>query len=339
MVEKNEKIEQISHGKARRHTPTVLLAGIALLLALFAVLQLEFSEHNLSTSFKETGKKVSSLQIQIQNMQKNLDQFRQATIDWQAQVQQKIASQPMAADQSSWTLSEVNYLVQLANYQVTFSKDVMTAITLLQTADQRLASLSNPNFNQVRTVLAAALAALQAVPKVDTAGLLARINALQIQATQLPLLVPTSIVMPKEDSQKTQPSTKSDWRMSLKKSWESLQKLIVIRHHDQPIAPLLPQEQQIYLQQNLQLLLQQAQWAVLQRQETVYQSSLQQARMWVATYFTGNAAATQAMLQAIQELQQINVQPKTPDISNVLQVLQRVIATETKDHTTTNKPS
>jgi uroporphyrin-3 C-methyltransferase len=307
----------------------IWLASLAFIMSLFLILQNQFDRYHTKKILKETNDQISLLKTQVQFAQRNIGQLRQTSTAWQAQMQQKIAAQPLNMDKSTWTLSEVNYLIQLANYQLTFVKDVATTITLLQTADQRLATLNNTNLNALRTALATTIANLQALPKIDVAGLLAQLHALQLQAAQLPLPLQMRAVKSSSENLSSN-SEKSNWRVALKNSWENLQKLIVVHHYDKPIAPLLAQEQQAYLQQNLQLLLQQAQWAVLQQQTPVYQSSLQQAYIWVTMYFASDASTTQAMLQALQSLQKINIQPKTPDLTQLLLLLQRVMLTETK---------
>lgn len=220
-------------------------------------------------------------------------------------------------DHDDATVNEAHYLVQLAYYNLQFTKDINSALLLLQVADQKLAALSDPKLLNVRQLLAKNIESLQALPKLDLAGILSRLNALQLQMTQLPILMPsiksTSVI--KDESDNNLPA----WRKALHHSWETLSRLIVIQKNNQAITPILATEQQAYLQQNLQLQLQQAQWAVLHGQQNVYITSLKQVQNWIQRYFAQNATVTQATLQGITELLQINVQPVLPDISKTLQ--------------------
>lgn len=334
----DDMAKKVIDKKNRGHLLTLLLAIIALVMALFVLLQLRFSERNFSFDARNVARSVSQLRQQTQSLHLDVVHLQSSTSELHQQVQQQLALLPTNADRAAWTLAEVDYLLRLANYQLIYSQNVATASVLLQAADKHLAGLSDPNLNRIRILLAQALADLQAVPKVDVAGLLARIHVLQMQATKLPVLVSTVAIEPKNVSL-VEATVKSSWQSMLDKSWENLQKLVVIRRHQQPVTPLLSQEQQAYLQQNLQLLLQQAQWAVLQRHEVVYQNSLQQAEQWTRLYFVSNTSVTQAMLQAIGELQKINVQPLLPDISNVAQALQQVVASEARSKINPSKSS
>jgi uroporphyrin-3 C-methyltransferase len=105
----------------------------------------------------------------------------------------------------------------------------------------------------------------------------------------------------------------------LKASWnralDKFEKLIIIRHRDEPIEPLLSPEQAFFLRQNLHLMLEQAQVALLQRKQQPFDSSLSRAREWIATYFDSKDATTTALLEGLAELSTINVAPELPDIS------------------------
>lgn len=276
---------------------------------------------------KKTLALLTNSQKQIAADQKNIQQLQKNVADLSNQIRQHQTAfanlQLNPNDHTGWVVAETNYLAQLANYNLVFIRDVPTTIALLKAADQRLASLNSAAYAQARQLLADAIVALEAVPQVDVAGLLAQINALQMQATQLPILQLASPTETLNNDQQTNTVT-PNWQSGLNKSLETFQKLIVIRHSNHPVEPLLPAQQQAYLQQNIQLLLQQAQWAALRGQSTIYQASLQQAMDWIQRYFVANATITDTMVKAITDLQKINIQPALPDIKNVLQTLEHL---------------
>lgn len=301
------------------------ISGIALLglvLSLLTASILAFYYYEAQTSFTLLNKQFNATQQQLKNHEITIQQLRETTNTLTKELKQQqitLSKLPTVAEHTTWVAAEANYLAQLASYHLYFNHDVFTAIALLQAADQRVSALKNTTAIHARQVLATTITTLQALPKIDLAGLLARLNALQTQATQLPLLVPT-VNKPAMEM----PDKSSNWRDALGKSWEHFQQLIVIRHSEMPIKPLLSAQQQAYLQQNLQLLLQQAQWSVLNKQSKVYHSSLAQAAEWINQYFALNAPATTAMLQAINELQKINLEPTLPNINNLLNALEKI---------------
>jgi uroporphyrin-III C-methyltransferase len=299
-----------------RRNPALLLATIALIFAILAAGELGFHERSMSKQLaamqaqaQQSQTAAAQLQNQLANNQKQLQQQQTALTDLQQQVNGK---------QDSWVLSEVNYLVQQANYYVRFVQDAATAIALLQAADQRFATLDDPKFLGLRQLLTKSISDLQAVPKVDVAGILLKLNNLQQQVNQLPLLLPR--LMPEKSAVN---ANKASWRQALQTSWQTLRQLIVVRRVDKAIAPLLSLQDQTYLQQDVQLLLQQAEFAALRNQNEIYQNSLHQAKTLIQRYYASGAPITQSVVQTLTDLQAINVTPSLPDLTHLAQVMQK----------------
>lgn len=311
--------------RPRGWSPAQLIAALALVIGVLTAAALILFYGQVTSGLKEV---MTSLQAQTAQSQMQNQQLSDAIAEVQAQTQQqKIAltnlQQLSTGNVAIWRFAEAKYLVQLANYHLTFTRDVPAALALLETAEQRIASLNDPTLLHIRQLVANNIVALQAVPKIDLAGLLTRITALQIETARLP-----SIGLPpqQQPAEEDQPANlaRSPLRKAIHDSWETLQKIVVIRRQDQQIEPLLSPEQQTYLQQNLQLILQQAQWAALRGQEDVYLSSLIQAEKWVQHYFAGNLPATQAFINAIGQLKKINVQPALPDLAPLATAVQQI---------------
>lgn len=53
-----------------------------------------------------------------------------------------------------WLMAETEYLIQLANHRLLLEKDVTTAIVALESADKRLAEISDPALLKVRNIIA-----------------------------------------------------------------------------------------------------------------------------------------------------------------------------------------
>jgi len=310
---------------------TLLIASLGLILSVVIAIGLGYRFWQSYRVLPQAKNFFVSLHKQTQQNKNSLSGLQNNVADLQTQLQQQqvivVQLQRLKeGDQHPWIFSEVNYLIQLAYYNLTFTRDVPAATALLQLADQRLGILNDPTLSNIRQLLAKHIVTLQAIPPLDLAGLLARLNALQEQVLQLPLRKP----LPTPEKSAAKPATAETlpaWRRALQASLDTLQKLVVIRRSDQPIVPLLPQEQQAYLQHNLQLLLQQAQSATLRGQADVYQMSLQQAKIWIQHYFASDTPATQAILRTLNELQKINVRPALPDLTNLIQTVQRAATT------------
>lgn len=304
------------------------ISVLALIIGLAIIIGVLLFYWQTITTFGQINSTTSSLQQQMENNDAQL-QSEMGALQKRVQEHTTILStlqQMSKGDVATWRFAEAKYLVQLAYYHLTFTRDVQAALSLLQTAEQRIAALDDPSLLQIRQLIANNIVALQAVPRVDIAGLLTRITALQMQVSQLPTIGLPSLKSTEEETDESL----SPLRKAVHDSWSTLQKIVVIRHDDTSIHPLLSPEQQTYLQQNLQLILQQAQWAALREQEDVYQSSLKQAQKWIEHYFADSLPPTRAFLHAITELQNINVQPTLPDLAPLARQMQQLTLTPTK---------
>lgn len=300
------------------------IAWLALILAVLSLIGLLAVGQKIKSMIGDINQAVTTLQTQAAADNKTMEEL-QSNVDEQ-KTQLASFQQLTTGGTSAWHIAEAKYLVDLANYQMTFIKDVPAAISLLQTADQQIASANDPSLTPLRQLIANNIANLQAIPKIDYAGLLIRITALQTQVNRLPTLgLPKATVMDSNEDNQTSPL-----RRAIHDSWVTLQKIIVIRKDDIGVQPLLSPEQQTYLQQNLQLILQQAQWAALRSQQDVYIGSLKQAYTWILRYFAKNSPATVAYLKALNDLMQINVQPQLPDLSPLVKAMQQVNTPQTK---------
>jgi uroporphyrin-3 C-methyltransferase len=243
-------------------------------------------------------------------------------------IQQITANRELS--RKDWLLAEVEYLLRLANQRVLMEQTPSGALTLLQSADAILSETDDVTLYDVRKALATDIAALEAVPRLDTEGVFLRLGALSQLVDNL-RVVPVSErrELPRMLEEITPESVKQSWGEGFKASWNkavnTLEQLIVIQHHDEPIKPLMSPEQTFFLQQNLRLMLEQAQMALLQRKQEAYSSSLNKAQEWIGTHFDPRDATTQALLSGLSELADLNVAPELPDISGSLTSLKEYL--------------
>lgn len=224
-----------------------------------------------------------------------------------------------------WILAEAQYLLEIANQRLRLFHDVATARAALREADRRITEADDPGLIPVREEIARELAALDAVSLPDFAGLGTRLSALAEQVDRLPIAGaspgPASQTTGKIGANQTAPEEIPGWRALLTRVWEAFRELVSIQRTDAPVAPLLPPKERFFLRANLALELEAARLALLREQAALYRSSLDQARDWLTRYFDPEDAGVRAMLEAIDELQRVEVSPRLPDISGSLRLL------------------
>ncbi len=157
---------------------------------------------------------------------------------------------------------------------------------------------------------------MQSTPKVDIWGVILRIETLNNQIGQT-AIISNSFIKPKEHVKQieTKVAPKLSWRNLWQVSLHKLKNIFVIRHQKDVPQSLPSLEQQVYLRQKIQLLLEQAQWAVVHKQSKIYHLCLQNVNKLVNVYFAHNQQAAKNISQVIEELQKIDIKPATPNIS------------------------
>ena len=223
-----------------------------------------------------------------------------------------------------WILAEAQYLLEIANQRLRLFHDVATARAALREADRRITEADDPGLIPVREEIARELAALDAVSLPDVAGLGTRLSALAEQVDRLPIAGtspgPASQTTGKTGANQSTSEARG-WRALLNRVWQAFRELVSIQRTDAPVAPLLPPKERFFLRANLALELEAARLALLREQPALYRSSLDQARDWLSRYFDPEDAGVRAMIEAIDELQRVEVSPRLPDISGSLRLL------------------
>lgn len=311
-----EKIEINDKKNHHVHLKTCLVAWSAIGFLLITWLSLGLGLGFFLLKYKEQISQyhiqLSEIKTQLSIAQSKHEQVKKHIAQLQSFIQQKFSS-----NNNTVFLDNVSQLIQLAHYNLIYLHNTDSALQALTLANNQLAEIKSPDLRleDLRRLLTSYIAKLKAFPRIDLMTALSRLHALQLQILELPLLTTSLKVNPTTAS-----NTESKWVRAIQDSLNSFRKLIVIRRLDKPIKPLLPEAEQQYLQLNLQLLLQQAQWALLHNEPAIYQSSLQQVQEAIQTNFVSDSTITQASLQGIEELKKIDLQ--TPlDLSPILQIV------------------
>jgi len=263
------------------------------------------------------------LQAGLQQIRRDNDsQSEQLTqLARQLQAQSERLASFSANDHESWLRAEVQYLLRLANQRVIMARDTQSALALLGSADSILQQLDDVSMHEVRAAIAAEQAALRAVPRVDVEGIYLRLSALIEQADRLVIFQ-----MPEQEDQVAESgAVEDDWQVRLERGYEQaarkLSDYIVIRRRDVPMQALMDPQWEGLVRQNLRMLLEQAQVALLSGNQTLYVESLQRSQHWVAQFFDTDETAARAMSRELAQLESRTVQVVMPDLTRSLQAL------------------
>lgn len=314
-----------------------LLALIALLLGVGLAVAAYFTWHQLRQLVEQHAGLAQQVDDRLQPLRVSLQQLSDQTQADRQQAErrlQKLDREQQALDQrlslvatmvgrseEGWSLSEVQYLLRIANQRLLLQRDLGTATVALRSADARLLELADPHYLVVREKIAEELEALGAVPAVDREGIHASLTAWLKRVDELP--VPGSDYQPRDwSAARAAPEANvSHWSELPGLVWTAISDLFRLRHHEQPVTPMLPPEREYFLRENLRLQLATARLALLRDDAVQYRGALNTARGWVGEHFDRHSAAAEALLVQLEKLAALEIRPDLPDISGSLSVL------------------
>lgn len=339
-----------------------LIFGSVFVMVLFLsgiVTALLYLNKNLNHTARELAKRVASIESLSQESSVAARQSLAAistNVDRQTALEAKLTDfqnqqaaleqlyQELSRGQDDWILLEVEQTVVLAAQQLQLAGNLPAAIAALQIADGRLARLDRPQYVAIRRAISKDLAQLKAMPAVDIAGTVLRMDQLIDELDRLALLSTTKsnetakslALSPAASSGASLVSSKAStdsmvlehlkvwWDQLIKDATKELHQLIKIRYVSIPEALLITPEQGELLRENLKLRLLNARLAMLTHQPQVFQHDVASVDNTVNRYFDIKDSQTRDFIQQLRSLKEAVVTMDLPDLYDSLSILRTV---------------
>ena len=216
-----------------------------------------------------------------------------------------------------WRLLKARHLLELAQLNAHWSTDKASTVAMLNEADAVLAPLHNPALLNVRKALAEDLHATESASTTDTTALFAKLNAASKSTWALSINP-----IPKEDPIPTSPPSNTKATAVL----NFLKNVVTIHHHSDVLEPKPTLAFEAMLRASVRLSLEEAQWAVLERNNQVYQLALNQAINYLKQSFVSDQTRTEALISRLNELKQVALHAEAVIPEQALTELNQVIA-------------
>jgi uroporphyrin-III C-methyltransferase len=233
---------------------------------------------------------------------------------------------------TDWLLAEAEYLLRIANQRLMIEKDIRGALAALQAADEVLRESDDIGVYPVREQLAKEILKLKELTTVDRTGLYLTLEAAIDSIHQLTDNALASDRMMStldqsgSDSGSTSDASTNWWTEAWNEVKSTLSRVVVVRRLDEPVKPLLSPEQSAYARLNLQLMLEEAELAVLRGHQELYTRSLTKASNAIETWYDSTNPKIIALSETLKDLADENIDPELPDISQSLQLLKSRLA-------------
>ena len=205
-----------------------------------------------------------------------------------------------------YLLAEVEYLLRIAIQRIQAGRDVATGLSLMLSADQTLSAADDAELFPIRRALATDIAALRALPAIDRDGLYLELAA---AADRIDRLSMSPIELAQAPSGKV---AEEDPGLM-----QTLSSFVTVRQRANPIDPLPTPTEAVYARQNLRLMLEQAQLALLDENTVTWQSTLERANVWADRYFLDDAEQ-QSLVSTLDRLQGLPVAQDIPRVGKAL---------------------
>lgn len=254
----------------------------------------------------------------------NLDNRLGELSSQQAEVGQALVqlNSDLKSGVNAYAVEEISQLLKLANQNIVFARDPETAASALSLADLQLQGLNDPRYSAVRVKIAEEISTLESIERVDTEGLSAKLTAMGASISSLPLANEPESTQVNLSERPTEEG--SGWRNELSKLWGEVKGSIQVQRVDQPPKPLLAPEQRYFLDQNLQLMLNTAQLALLQQQPIIFQTNVESAQQWLREYFDLSDSRVSDAINDLDGMAQQELSFTLPEVTGSYQALQGI---------------
>ncbi len=323
--------------------------ALNLLILLLVLLALAGGGYYSWQQSQSQGQMLAAVNVQVESQQQQISQLEQTLAEARKQqldqhaddrelltaISQRLDSHNKrllsmsSTSRDDWLLAEAEYLLRLANQRLLMERGTRGAQALLEAADNILRDLDDVDLFPVRKALARDLAALKLAGQIDREDIYLRLAVLTEQVETLEVLAPEQVTPAIIRESAEMPAVEpldfwSRFRKSLSGALQKLGNYVRIRRRSEPVEPLLAPRDQLYLSQNLRLMLERAQLAMLREEQEIYRHSLDQAQRWLRTYYGMNEKSP-VLEQTLAELKRERVSQELPSISGSLAQLKAYI--------------
>ncbi|WP_235937752.1 uroporphyrinogen-III C-methyltransferase [Marinobacter caseinilyticus] len=296
-----------------------------------AIGYVEKTAERLEDTYSQTGGQQAQ---RIQALEAMLADLREKLATQQRQIDHTARELLEAGNRTrtDWLLAEAEYLLRVANQRMLIEKDFRGALAALKSADQVLAETDDIGVYPVREQVAKDILALRGIADVDRTGLYLQLEAAIgsiHQLTDSALIEKEALTIAGASDDAASDSTDNVFLRAWRQTKETLGQVVVVRRLDTPVKALMSPEQSAYARLNMQLMLEEAELAVLRGNQTLYDRALAKATNALTTWYDTSDERIRALQASLDELQGKSIDPALPDISQSLVLLKARIAGRT----------
>lgn len=228
-----------------------------------------------------------------------------------------------------WKILEAQHLIGIASQKLQLEGDVDTAISQLQLADRALVDSGSSSVFAVRQAVAEDIQELRGIEILDREGVYLRLDNLLAQMQDIDLLNSMRTDFENRRNEQSQPlQLGAEANSYLDSSLEFLGSIFVWRKWEETPQAMLAPGQDELIKQNLRLMLEQAQLALLMRDNSLYQQAIAKSKDWFQRYAVVSSIEGQSISAELERLVALDINPLLPALSQSLTLINQLAASE-----------
>ncbi|MEJ2114904.1 MAG: uroporphyrinogen-III C-methyltransferase [Gammaproteobacteria bacterium] len=290
--------------------------------------------HEVATIDEST--KLQNFKAEIEN---NISSIKQSVSELSNQVENQAAAQKdieLAAQETlqhvnrsqlGWGLKEIEHVLRMANHRLRIERDIQGTITALKAASSRLHELNDPRLLPVRESVSKQVGKLKNFPYPDWVGISLQLDNILAGLKQ------TIIKNAKQRQEKNSEETNTDDNEKELSGWgklidgvkSSINDSIKITREEQQLKIFISEQESQHAYEFLRTKLLGAKYAVASRDDDAYHQELEAALAWLKS--TDTLENKRDVIEDLSELNNINLEPALPDITEANTLLNEIMET------------
>ncbi len=301
-----------------------VLLLITIVLAVYFLNKIRALETDLLAAGETQQSGNETLNARINTLGNTLAEIQTQHESMAASIAGLYEQQPVSNE--DWALAETEYLLTLALHQLQLAGDVQSARRTMEAAALRLQGITDADLEPVRQQLAADIDQLNTLNAVDITGFSIYLADLIDRAGTLPLK--KSVIEKEENPEIPAEAVPAESGAGLQhmgsELWKAIKSLVVIKRGAETRQVLLPPQQEYFLYQNLRLELENARLSVIRKDTENLRTSVNLLKDWLQEFYDTQDSAVVNVLETLDMMASVELQPELPDISSSLESLRAV---------------
>ncbi|QMU61888.1 MAG: hypothetical protein GKR92_09340 [Gammaproteobacteria bacterium] len=262
---------------------------------------------------KQIENNVSSINQTVEELTSQIEIQAKAQKDVELAAQETL--QHVNRSQLGWGLKETEHVLRMANHRLRIERDVPGTITALKAASTRLHELNDPRLLPVRESVSKQVGKLKNFPYPDWVSISLQIDNILAGLKQSVIKNAKNQQQKNSADKKEKPSNEklSGWGKLVDGVKNSINDSIKVTREEQKLKMFISDQegQQAYEFMRMKLL--GAKYAVASRDDDAYHQELEAALAWLES--TDTLYEKREMIEDLSELNDINLEPQLPDIT------------------------